>query len=133
MRIADCGFAALSVRTATTAAAVARYRAKGYHFPERCLSADEAAALRARLETAEQKLGQPLSGPMRQKPHLLFTWLADLVRHPRVLDAVEDLLGPDILCWSTGFFIKEARADDYVSWHQDATYWGLSGPEVLIF
>jgi ectoine hydroxylase-related dioxygenase (phytanoyl-CoA dioxygenase family) len=111
--------------------AVARYRAVGYHSPERCLSADEAAALRARLEAAEGALGQPLSGPMRQKPHLLFTWLAELVRNPRVLDAVEDLLGSDILCWSTGFFIKEARTDDYVSWHQDATYWGLSGPEVV--
>ena len=67
----------------------------------------------------------------RIKPHLLFTWLADLVRHPAILDAVEDVLGPDILCWNTSFFTKEARSPGFVSWHQDATYWGLSEPAVL--
>jgi ectoine hydroxylase-related dioxygenase (phytanoyl-CoA dioxygenase family) len=67
----------------------------------------------------------------RIKPHLLFTWLAELVRHPAVLDAVEDVLGPDILCWNTSFFTKEARSPGFVSWHQDATYWGLSEPDVL--
>src|SRR5262249_22869939 len=44
---------------------------------------------------------------------------------------VEDVLGPKLLVWSTSFFIKEARDPAYVSWHQDATYWGLSEPDVL--
>jgi len=70
-------------------------------------------------------------GVYRIKPHLLFTWLAELVRHPSVLDAVEDVLGPDILCWNTSFFTKEARSPGFVSWHQDATYWGLSEPDVV--
>src|SRR4029453_15391031 len=76
-------------------------------------------------------LGGPLGGLYRIKPHLLFTWLAELVRHPSVLDAVEDVLGPDILCWNTSFFTKEARSPGFVSWHQDATYWGLSEPDVV--
>ena len=59
-----------------------------------------------------------------------FTWLDDLIRDPRILDAVEDLLGPD-LCWSSSFFIKEARDPAFVSWHQDSTYWGLSEPDVV--
>src|SRR5215468_11246101 len=54
-----------------------------------------------------------------------------MIRHPRILDAIEDILGPDILCWSTSFFIKEPRDPGFVSWHQDATYWGLSEPEVI--
>ena len=72
-----------------------------------------------------------MAGDLRHKPHLLFTWLADLVRHPRILDAVEDLYGPDLLCWSSSFFIKEARDPGYVSWHQDATYWGLEPHDVI--
>ena len=78
----------------------------------------------------EAKTGGPIKGEMRHKSHLLFPWINDLMRHPRVLDAVEDVLGPNLLVWSTSFFIKEARDPGFVSWHQDATYWGLSSPDV---
>src|SRR5262249_54033500 len=110
---------------------VARYRRDGYHFPLRVLSADEAGGYRERLEAQEHSLGGPLSGDMRHKVHLLFTWANELARHPRILDAVEDIIGPDILCWSTTFFTKEARSSSFVSWHQDATYWGLSTSDVV--
>jgi ectoine hydroxylase-related dioxygenase (phytanoyl-CoA dioxygenase family) len=95
------------------------------------VSGEQAAWYRERLESVERDLGGPLRGVYRIKPHLLFTWLAELVRHPAVLDAVEDVLGPDILCWNSSFFTKEAESPDYVSWHQDATYWGLSEPDVV--
>jgi len=72
-----------------------------------------------------------MQGAVRHKPHLLFTWLNDLIRHPRILDAVEDIIGPDILCWGTSFFIKEKRDASYVSWHQDSTYWGLEPPDII--
>ena len=68
---------------------------------------------------------------MRHKTHLLFTWADALVHHPKVLDAVEDAIGPDILCWTTNFFIKEANSPGFVSWHQDSTYWGLDPDEVI--
>src|SRR5512134_3400942 len=110
---------------------VAKYRHDGYCFPIRVLSEAEARALRSRLETYEKNTGGPLQGSLRHKSHLLFTWLWDLVHHPKVLDAVEDVIGPNILCWSSSFFIKEARDPGYVSWHQDATYWGLSSPDVV--
>ncbi len=110
---------------------VARYRRDGFHFPVRVLSTDEARSYRDRLEANERTLGGPLSGNMRQKPHLLFTWANELARHPKILDAVEDVIGPDILCWGTTFFTKEARSPSYVSWHQDATYWGLSTADVI--
>ena len=114
-----------------TAEAVARYRRDGFHFPVRVLSAAEARSYRDRLEANERRLGGPLSGSMRQKPHLLFTWANELARHPAILDAVEDVIGPDILCWGTTFFTKEARSSSFVSWHQDATYWGLSTDDVI--
>jgi ectoine hydroxylase-related dioxygenase (phytanoyl-CoA dioxygenase family) len=114
-----------------SAAALQSYRDDGFHFPLDILSAGEASDLRARLERFEAGEGKPLSGGMRHKAHLLFTWLNDLVHHPRILDAVEDVLGPDLFCWSSTFFIKEARDPGFVSWHQDATYWGLSSPDVI--
>jgi len=103
----------------------------GFHFPVPVLTPAEARGLRRRLEAVEAEHGGALRGEIRHKPHLLFTWLAELVRHPTILDAVEDVLGPNLLVWSTSFFIKEARDPAYVSWHQDATYWGLSAPDVL--
>src|SRR5437867_2609184 len=81
----------------------------GFHFPVPVLTPAEARGLRRRLEAVEAEHGGALRGEIRHKPHLLFTWLAELVRHPTILDAVEDVLGPNLLVWSTSFFIKEAR------------------------
>src|SRR5512146_1971647 len=114
-----------------TEAQIAAYREQGYLAPIRVMSEDEAVELRALLEAVEHRMGGPLHGDLRHKSHLLFPFLADLVRHPRLLDAVEDLLGPNILCWTSNFFIKEAANPAFVSWHQDSTYWGLSRPDVV--
>ena len=103
-----------------TEAAVRQYRDLGYCAPVPVLSGAEADGLRRMLETFETS-GRGMQGAVRHKPHLLFTWLNDLIRHPRILDAVEDIIGPDILCWGTSFFIKEPRNPGYVSWHQDST------------
>ena len=114
-----------------SAAEVEQYGRDGFFFPVPVLSEEEAWYYRDRLEHVERDLGGPLRGVHRIKPHLLFTWLADLVRHPAILNAVEDVLGPDLLCWNSSFFTKEARSPGFVSWHQDATYWGLSEPDVV--
>jgi len=113
-----------------TEEAVQRYRETGYLAPIRVLSTSDAARIRAQLETFEAQAG-PLAGKLRQKSHLLFTWLNDLIRHERILDAVEDVIGPDILCWGTSFFIKEPHNPSYVSWHQDSTYWGLDPADIV--
>ncbi len=104
---------------------------RGYHFPTRVLSRAEALHYRTRLEAFEHSQGGPLNGALRNKPHLLFTWIDELVRHPTILDAIEAILGPNLLVWSSSFFTKEANDPAYVSWHQDSTYWGLSAPDVV--
>ena len=111
--------------------AVEAYRRDGYYAPVRVFGEEEAGAYRRALEAHEAKMGGPLQGNWRVKTHLLFTWVDRLVHDPRILDAVEDLVGPDILCWTTNFFIKEPRSPGFVSWHQDATYWGLEPQEVV--
>jgi len=105
---------------------VETYRQQGILHPLRALPAAEAAALHARY----QAQADFIKGRNNQKPHLLFTWLDALVRDPRIVDAVESLLGPDLFCWGAQFFAKPAGDAAYVSWHQDATYWGLSSPDV---
>ena len=107
------------------------YRTDGFHFPIEVLDAGEVAANRARLEAFEETQGQPIHGPQRSKSHLLFKWVDDLMRHQRILDAVEDLIGPDILCWNTIFWIKERQSASFVSWHQDVRYWGLDTSELV--
>jgi non-haem Fe2+, alpha-ketoglutarate-dependent halogenase len=110
--------------------AVRQYRENGYLSPIRVLSTDEAGGIRERIDAFEANAG-PLAGKLRQKSHLLFTWLNDLIGHDRILDAVEDIIGPDILCWGTSFFIKEPRNPSFVSWHQDSTYWGLEPADIV--
>lgn len=116
---------------ALSAEAIEQYRRDGYTFPRRVMPADEATALRARLEAFEATQGGALTPAQRNKSHLLFKWLDDLVRDPRILDPIEDLIGPDILCWNTLFWIKEPGTPTFVSWHQDINYWGLDGGEVV--
>lgn len=103
----------------------------GCVFPIRVMSEAEALDLRRKLESFEATTGAPLGGDLRHKSHLLFSWLGDLVRNTNIVDAIEDLYGPDLLCWTTNFFIKEAQNPAFVSWHQDSTYWGLDKPDVV--
>ena len=114
-----------------TQAQIDQFWRDGCVFPVRVMSEAQALEIRARLEAFEAETGGPLKGALRHKSHLLFTWLGDLVRHSKMLDAVEDLFGPDLLCWTTNFFIKEAENPAFVSWHQDSTYWGLDKPDVV--
>ena len=114
-----------------TQAQVDQFWRDGCVFPIRVMSEAAAAELRGRLEEFERKAGGPLKGDLRHKSHLLFSWLGDLVRDDRIVDAIEDLYGPDLLCWTTNFFIKDARNPAFVSWHQDSTYWGLDKPDVV--
>ena len=107
------------------------YRSKGYYSPLRAVPEATANTLRDKLQSFEARHGGPLKAQYRQKTHLLFPWLSDLVREPAILDVVERIVGPDILVWQTAFFIKEAGDGGFVSWHQDSTYWGLSEPEVV--
>ena len=62
----------------------------------------------------------------RVKPYLLFPWAAELVRHAGILDLVEAVIGPDILVFHTTIWLKPPHSENYVPWHQDATYFGLA-------
>ena len=112
-------------------AAVERFRRDGFYAPVPVASREEALGMRAHLEAYENEHGGPLKGSARFKSHLLFKWLANFIRSPRVLDPVEDVIGPDIMVWSTDWWLKEANSPSYVSWHQDSQYWGLDSEKLV--
>jgi non-heme Fe2+,alpha-ketoglutarate-dependent halogenase len=107
------------------------YRRDGILFPLRVMAEDVAADLLSRLQGIEAREGGRLSKRTNQKPHLLVPWINDLCRNPAILDAVESVIGPDILVWGSGFFGKKAGDGTFISWHQDSTYWGLSEPDIV--
>ncbi|MGE0310537.1 MAG: phytanoyl-CoA dioxygenase family protein [Lautropia sp.] len=104
---------------------VAAYDRDGFVHPVDALTPDEVASCRGELEAWERARGAPIDFPEKSKSYLLFGWADRLVHHPRVLDAVEDVIGPDILVYHSTLFVKEARTPAYVRWHQDSTYFYL--------
>jgi non-haem Fe2+, alpha-ketoglutarate-dependent halogenase len=107
---------------------VARYNEDGFLCPLPLLSASEVQACRARLEAFERAQGRALSalpGQLRAKTHLLLPWVDRLIRHPVLLDAVSDLIGPELLVYHLTMWIKDPADGAFVSWHQDGTYFGL--------
>ncbi len=108
-----------------TSEQVTRFDDDGVIFPIEVMSPAEAEALRRRLEAAEAAHPEALGPFNRNNAHLTFTVLDEIAHHPRICDAVEDLIGENFLAWGTVLFIKEPHDPGFVSWHQDATYMGL--------
>lgn len=109
-------------------AQVAQFREQGFLYPLDAMSAGQAADYLQRFEAAEQRHAAQLGRNFNSKPHLLFGWADELIRHPSVLDAVEDLLGPNIRMLHVTLWPKRAHESSFTSWHQDGTYFGLDSP-----
>ena len=109
---------------------VEAYKRDGFHFPVRVMSAEKAEGYRRTLEAFESSQPGNIRNQIKTKMHLVLTWIYEMVSHPGILDAVEDVLGPNILCWNATFFTKEANDPGHVTWHQDATYWGMDSQDI---
>ena len=114
-----------------TADQVSAFAERGFLAPLPALTEAEARSFRRRLEGFEERAGQKLASNLRHKLNLLFPWCDELIRHPAILDAIEDIIGADILCWNVHLFAKDPDNKSYVSWHQDAAYWGLEPADVV--
>jgi hypothetical protein len=119
-----------------TQAQLDTYHGDGGVAPVRAFSADEAAHYRERLEAFERELGMslmdfPEKPSIWSKSHLLFPWIDEIVRHPVILDAIEDIIGPNIRVFHNNIFVKEPHSSSIVTWHQDGAYNGMTPPEVV--
>ncbi len=112
-----------------TQAQIDHFRERGYAFPFRAFSAEEAAGYRARIEAYEKQVGHDANRTLKIKGNLAFPWLMEIARNQNLLDAVEDLIGPDIMLFGASIFAKDGRDPRYVSWHQDSAYFGLTPHE----
>jgi hypothetical protein len=110
---------------------IERYHAQGAVAPIQIMDPDEAFDYRRQFEALEQEIDGEAQGRFRIKAHLPFPWLTRLIHNETLLDAVEDLIGPDIVVWGTSFFTKKANDHRFVSWHQDSTYYGLEPPDSI--
>jgi len=110
---------------------IEQYERDGFLAPLPALSAQEAQDCLDRLAAFEAETGLTAGHVIRNKGHLKLTWLCALVSDSRILDAVESILGPDILCWGSSLFVKEAGDPGFVAWHQDSYYWGLEPDDVV--
>jgi non-haem Fe2+, alpha-ketoglutarate-dependent halogenase len=107
---------------------IERYHRDGFVYPIDAFAAEQARRYRRAMEEFEAAQGRELTKGQNFKPHLLFTWVDEIVHHPAILDAVEDVIGPDIRLFHLSVWPKNAGDPAYVSWHQDATYFGLEPP-----
>ena len=112
-----------------TQAQVKHFRREGYAFPFDAIPAAEAASYVAKLDSYDAILGAEAQKQLKIKAHVAAPWIVALARNNNILDAVESLVGPDILLFGASMFSKKARDVRFVSWHQDAAYYGLDPQE----
>ena len=105
---------------------VEKFHRDGFLSPINVFSINEALELKDKLEDAEKIWPEAFSASARNNAHLNFEFLDSIVHNKILLDAVEDILGPNILAYASTLFIKEPRDPGFVSWHQDGKYMGLS-------
>jgi Phytanoyl-CoA dioxygenase (PhyH) len=108
------------------------YRYNGFLFMVPALTPDEVATCLAGLQRLELELGSPVAEAdvkWRSHAYAHSPWFNTLIRHKRILDAIEDVIGPNILVWTSTFFIKEPHSPTFAAWHQDGTYFGLEPKE----
>lgn len=107
------------------------FHANGFVACVDVMTEDQATELKQKLECAERDFPELINPEKRNNPHVCFTFLDELAFHPRIVGAVEDLLGPDLSLWASVLFIKEPSTPHFVSWHQDATYMGMNSNDFV--
>jgi hypothetical protein len=112
-----------------TDAQVTHFREQGWLAPMRAMDTTQAADCAERIAAYEAKMGESANRSLKIKGHLAMPWLVEVGRSPAILDALEDLIGPDILLFGASIFAKGGKDRAYVSWHQDSAYFGLDPHE----
>ncbi|MBI36373.1 MAG: phytanoyl-CoA dioxygenase [Alphaproteobacteria bacterium] len=125
------GWAVLKKNKFLTSEQSQRYELDGFVFPIKVMEIEEANNYGRKLHSYWKDPSQFIKGNKLQKIHLFTLWMSEIIRHKKILDAVEDVLGPNILCWTTTLFVKKPKDPGFVSWHQDGEYWGLNSHNVV--
>ena len=114
-----------------SAAEVNQYKERGWIDPFSVTNHDTTKKFRDLLFAAE-KMVKLSKSDYRYKSNVLFKWVDDLSRNPKIVSTVKELIGPDFHCWDTIFWIKWPNEGRDVSFHQDCTYWNFDKPEKAV-
>ena len=104
---------------------IKQYKNNGYVAPIDVLSKEEAFEIRNEIENIEKNWPDELEGLGRNYVHLISPVFDKVSHNTKVLDAVESIIGQNILICGTTLFIKNPHQKGFVSFHQDAKYIGL--------
>ena len=110
---------------------ILKFHENGFVSPIRVMSEEEAYSMKVKIEEAEKEFPDDFNQENRNNLHLTLLVLDELAHNKVIVDAVEDLIGPDIYLWASVMFIKDPSTDHFVSWHQDATYMGMNSSEFI--
>ena len=113
-----------------TQAQIDAFHREGFVTPVRVMPEDRARYYRVCLEAFEARFPDDRL-KLDQKAHLICPWVDEMIRESLILDATEDLLGPDLLCWGTSLRAKMPDGKTFAGWHQDTAYADVR-PIVLI-
>ena len=102
-----------------------QYEDEGFVSPINIFSKEKAKEIRNEIELIEKEIPEELEKSGRYNAHLISPLLDEVTHDPKILDAVQSLIGEDILVCGTTLFIKNPNEKDFVSYHQDAKYIGL--------
>ena len=102
-----------------------QYEDEGFVSPIKIFSKEKANEIRNEIELIEKEIPGELDNSGRYNAHLISPLLDEVTHHPKILDAVQSLIGEDILVCGTTLFIKNPHEKGFVSYHQDAKYIGL--------
>ena len=102
-----------------------QYKDEGFVSPINVFSKEKAKEIRDEIELIEKEIPEELEKSGRYNAHLISPLLDEVTHDPKILDAVQSLIGEDILVCGTTLFIKNPNEKGFVSYHQDAKYIGL--------
>ena len=102
-----------------------QYKDEGFVSPINIFSKEKAKKIRNEIELIEKDLPKELEKSGRYNAHLISPLLDEVTHNPKILDAVQSLIGENILVCGTTLFIKNPNEKGFVSYHQDAKYIGL--------
>lgn len=103
------------------------FNSRGYLTGFRVASESDARLHRERFDSIlDDFLRQGKDSYAIDRYHDRYRAIYDLATLPTILDIVEDMIGPNIICWATHYFCKLPGDGKAVAWHQDASYWALT-------
>ena len=102
-----------------------QYEDEGFVSPINIFSKEKAKEIRNEIELIEKEIPGEIDKSGRYNAHLISPLLDEVTHNPKILDAVQSLIGEDILVCGTTLFIKNPNEKGFVSYHQDAKYIGL--------